>query len=73
MYENRAESYEQERLSGLDTPLHSVAATGSLEMVDMLLSRRADPLIKNSRGKLAVEESEYCGWRNVTDRLRPLS
>lgn len=73
MYENRADSYEQERLSGLGTPLHSAAATGSLEMVDMLLSRGADPLIKNSRGKLAVEEAEYYGWRNVTDRLRPLS
>ena len=73
MYENRADSYEQERLSGLGTPLHSAAASGSLEMVDMLLSRGADPLIKSSRGKLAVEEAEYYGWRNVIDRLRPLS
>ena len=73
MYENRADSYEQERFSGLGTPLHSAAATGCLEMVDTLLSRGVDPLIENLRGKLAVEEAEYHGWRNVTDRLRPLS
>ena len=73
MFENRADSYEQESLSGLGTPLHSAAATENLEMVDMLLWRGADPLIKDSRGKLAVEEAEYFGWRNVTDRLRPIS
>ena len=73
MYENSADSYEQERFSGLGTPLHSAASTGCLAMVDMLLSRGADPSIKNSCGKLAVEEAEYYGWSDVTDRLRSLS
>lgn len=73
MYENSVDSYEQEKFSGLGTPLHSAAATGRLEMVDMLLSSGADPLTKNSRGKLAIEEAEYHGWNKVADRLRPLS
>jgi len=70
MYENSADSYEQEKFSSLGTPLHSAASTGCLAMVDMLLSRGADPSIKNSWGKLAVEEAEYHGWSDVTDRLR---
>lgn len=73
MFENSADSYEQEELSGLGTPLHSAAAAGCLDIVDMLLSRGADPSIKNSRGKLAVEEAEYHGWSEVTDRLRSRS
>ena len=73
MFENSVDSYEQESLSSLGTPLHSAAATGCLEMVDMLLSSGADPSIKNSRGKLAVQEAEYHNWNEVADRLRPLS
>ena len=73
MYEHSVDSYEQEKLSGLGTPLHSAAATGCLEMVDMLLSSGANPLTENSRGKLAIEEAEYHGWNKVADRLRPLS
>lgn len=72
MYENSADSYEQERFSGLGTPLHSAVTTGCLDMVNMLLSRGADPIIKNSCGKLAVEEAEYYGWKEVADRLRSL-
>lgn len=73
MYENSPDSYEQERFSGLGTPLHIAAATGCLDMVDMLLSRGADPSIKNSLGKLAVEGAEYHGCSEVANRLRSLS
>ena len=73
MFENYRDSYEQEYLSGLGTPLHSAAVKGYLDIVDQLLSRGADPSIRNSWGKLAVDEAEYYGWREVTDRLRPLS
>ena len=73
MYENSADNYEQEIISGLGTPLHSAAAAGYLDMVDMLLLRGADPSIKNSRGKLAVEVAEYHGFSEVSDRLRSLS
>ena len=73
MYKNSLDSYEQERFSGLGTPLHSAAATGRLDIVDMLLSRGADPSIKNSWGKLAIEEAEYYGWSEVINSLRSLS
>lgn len=69
MYENSPDSYEQERFSGLGSALHSAAATGRLDMVNLLLSRGADPSIKNSRGKLAIEEAEYHGWSAVAARL----
>lgn len=73
MYENRPDSYQQEELSGLGTPLHSAARKGDLDLVDLLLAKGADPSIKNSWGKLAVQEAEYYGWSEVTDRLRSLS
>lgn len=73
MFENDMNSYEQEEMYGLGTPLHSAASAGCLGMTDMLLSRGADPSIRNSRGKLAVEEAEYHGWSEVINRLRSLS
>ena len=73
MFETSPESCEQEILSGLDTPLHSAAATGRLAVVDLLLSKGADPSIQNSYGKFAVEEAEYYGWSEVVDSLRSLS
>lgn len=73
MFENCAESYEQERYSGLGTPLHSAATTGHLDMVELLLRKGADPLIKNSMGRLAVELAECYGRSEVAARLRPLS
>ena len=42
-------------------------------MVEMILLKGADPLIKDSRGGLAVELAEYHGLSAVTARLRPLS
>jgi len=59
MFENSPDSYEQKRFSELGTPLFSAAATGRLDMMNMLLSREANPSIKNSRGKLTVEEAKY--------------
>lgn len=73
MYENCADSYEQEMFSGLGTPLHSAAATGRLDMVDLLLSGGADPSIRNTWSKLAVEEAELDGRSEVVNRLRSLS
>ena len=73
MYQNCTESYEQERYSGLGTPLHSAAETGRLDMVEMLLLIGADPLIKDSLGRLAVDIAEYHNKSEVAACLRPLS
>lgn len=70
MFENCAESYEQERYSGLGTPLHSAAKTGRLDMVELLLLKGADPLIKDSTGRLAIEGAEYHSLSEVAARLR---
>lgn len=72
MFQNCAESYEQERYSGLGTPLHSAAKTGNLDMVEIILLKGADPSIKDSMGRLAIEVAEYYGPSAVTARLRPL-
>lgn len=73
MFQNCLESYEQEKYSGLGTPLHSAAEKGNLDMVKMLSAKGADPLIKDSRGQLAIELAEYHGFSVVVARLRPLS
>lgn len=54
MYENRGESYEQERIFGLGTHLHIAAASGCLAMIDVSLSRRVDPSISSSWDNIAV-------------------
>ncbi|KAI4147096.1 MAG: hypothetical protein LQ341_001878 [Variospora aurantia] len=72
MFKNRPESYEQERYSGLGTPLHSAAKTVSMDVVDFLLSRGADPSIKDSYGELAIVNAEYHGFSKMVDRLRSL-
>lgn len=59
--------------NGLGTPLHSAAETESLDMVEMLLLKGTDPLIKDSMGYLAFELAEYHGHEAVAARLRPLT
>lgn len=73
MFQDDVEMFEMERYSGLGTPLHSAAGSGHLDMVELLLQRGADPLIKNSMGLLPIEVAEYHGRSAVTALLRPLS
>ncbi|KAL9100960.1 MAG: hypothetical protein Q9163_003724 [Psora crenata] len=73
MFQDYPESYEQERYSGLGTPLHSAAKAGHLDIVEMMLLKGADPLIKDSTGRLAIELAEYYSFSAVTALLRPLS
>lgn len=70
MFQDCGESHEQERYSGLGTPLHSAAKTGHLDMVEMMLLKGADPLIKDSTGRLAIEGAEHYGLSAVAARLR---
>jgi len=73
MFQNCLESYEQEKYSGLGTPLHSAAEKGNLDMVQILLAKGADPLIKDSTGQLAIGLARYYGHDKVVEYLRPLS
>jgi ankyrin repeat protein len=73
MYQNRLKDYFQLRAFGLGTPLHAAASEGKLDVVEHLLRRGADPLIKDARGKLAIERAERKGHNEVVELLRPLS
>lgn len=73
LFQNSPESYEQERYSGLGTPLHSAVRSGRLDNIDVLISNSADALIKDSMGRLPIEIAEYRGLGAVTARLYPLS
>ena len=57
MFQNSVESYEQEKYSGLGTPLHTASRKGRLDMVEILLAKGTDPLIKDSWGHLAIEDA----------------
>lgn len=73
IFKNCAKSYEQEKYSGLGTPLHSAARSGHLDIVEMMLLKGPDPSIKDSTGRLAIEVAEYHGLSAVTARLRQVS
>jgi Ankyrin repeats (many copies) len=45
---------------------------GAYDVVQMLLERGADPLITDSRGKLALQRAEYRGHTRIVELLRPL-
>lgn len=73
MYQNRLTNYYQQRAFGLGTPLHRAAEMGKLDVVELLVRRGADPLIRDARGKLAVERAERNGHDEIAALLRPLS
>lgn len=73
MYQNRLTNYYQQRAFGLGTPLHRAAEIGKLDVVELLVRRGADPLIRDARGKLAVERAERNGHDEIAALLRPLS
>ena len=51
-------------------PLHFAALTGNLGAVDLLLTRRADPDLKNARGRTALALAAMAGHNDVVLRLR---
>ncbi|KAL9103918.1 MAG: hypothetical protein Q9163_001066 [Psora crenata] len=73
MYQNRLDCYNQQKLFGIGTPLHEAAEDGKLDIVEILLSKGADPLIKDARGMLALERAQLAGHSVVVGHLLPLS
>lgn len=73
MYQNRLKDYYHWRRFGLGTPLHYAADIGKRHVVEHLLRRGADPLIKDARGKMAIQRAEEHRNSDVVELLRPLS
>ncbi|KAF7131024.1 hypothetical protein CNMCM5793_003959 [Aspergillus hiratsukae] len=51
MYDNHPVSYEHQKPFGIGTPLHEAAAMGKMDVVDLLISRGADPSVRDARGR----------------------
>ena len=52
------------------TTLHSLVLGGSAACVKVLLDAGADPSVKTSKGKTALELAEMMGWPRVVALLR---
>lgn len=62
--------YEAEREKGLGNALHTAAREGKDEVVALLLERGADPEVKDSLGKSALELAESRGHSSIVAMLR---
>ncbi len=70
MYQNHVNNYHEQAAFGLGTPLHKGAELGRVDVVEFLLSKGADPSIKDSKGRTAFELAEHHGHVKVLQRLR---
>ena len=73
MYQDSLEEYLQNMYAGIGTPLQLAAGEGLLDLVKLLVDKGADPLIKDPRGKLAIDWALERTHADVADFLRPLS
>jgi hypothetical protein len=67
MYHDYPESYDWYAHIGFGTPLHLVAADGDLASVKLLIETGADPGIKDSKGRTALERAEIWEHSEVGD------
>lgn len=73
MYQEQLESYFRQRMFGIGTPLHDAAEQGQLETVKRLISAGAHPLIKNSRGRIPLQQAEKAQHNDVVAYLSPIT
>ena len=66
---------EEERLAGppspgLGTPLHYAVQDGRIQLVQFLLSRGADPTIKDTKGRTVLQLAEQYHQSDVVEFFR---
>jgi FOG: Ankyrin repeat len=59
--------------TGIGTPLQLAAGKGLLDLVKLLVEKGADPLIKDPRGKIALDRAKFDNYTEVVEFLSPLS
>lgn len=70
MFENHPPSYELQKPFGIGTPLHEAVELGNVDVVDALLTRGADPAVRDVRGESAIEKAERHGLSAIIGRLK---
>jgi ankyrin repeat protein len=69
-YQNHAPSWRDRFPFGLGTPLHYAAQEGKVELVKLLLSRGADPTVKNTKGRTVLQSAEFYRQAQVVELLQ---
>ncbi|KAL8894504.1 MAG: hypothetical protein Q9207_008489 [Kuettlingeria erythrocarpa] len=73
-YQDRLDLFEEENLIvGCGTPLHEAARLGKQDVVELLVARGADPLIRDGKGLLAIDLAFQAGQGEVVEYLNSLS
>ena len=73
MYQDKPDDYLMNMYTDIGTPLHLAAKCGFLDLVKFLLSKGADPLVRDPRGKIALDRAQYAGHTDIVNFLLPLS
>jgi ankyrin repeat protein len=58
--------------SGIGSPLHLASGKGLLDLVQLLVDKGADPLIKDPSGQIPLDRARQGGHTEVVEFLSPL-